>query len=53
MICGSCGNAKRNAGSMVYCLLFGIFIHAGHQGCKYHDGGDRDEDSREVQKPKS
>lgn len=33
--CRTCEFSKKNAGRMVFCMLFGIFIHANHTGCKY------------------
>lgn len=33
--CVFCEYSKKNAGKMVFCILFGIFIHASHTGCKY------------------
>ena len=38
MNCGKCENAKRNSRESVYCLLFGISIRKGHEGCRYFKG---------------
>lgn len=38
MNCGTCENAKRNSVGSVYCLLFGISIRKGHEGCRYYKG---------------
>lgn len=38
--CGNCGNAKPNSRDGTYCLLFGIMIYQGHEGCRYHKGKD-------------
>lgn len=40
--CGNCGNGKQSA-SCTFCLLFGIFIRSGHEGCRYHTEGKNDE----------
>lgn len=37
--CGTCEFSRKNAGRMVFCMLFGIFIHANHTGCKYQKPG--------------
>ena len=33
--CGNCKNARKGSGSMVYCLLYGIFIRKDYDGCMY------------------
>lgn len=38
MKCENCGNAKTNSKQSVFCLLFGISIRKGHEGCRYHKG---------------
>ena len=35
MECRWCRNSRKNSRSGVICQLFGITIHAAHQGCKY------------------
>ncbi len=36
MNCGNCEISRNSGQEMVYCRLYGIYIRAGHEGCKYH-----------------
>ena len=47
--CAGCANSRRNSQDGVYCRLFGIMIHRNHTGCKYHTGGNPDEQIREPE----
>ena len=35
MMCINCKHAKHGRGTIIYCVLFGIFITGTHEGCKF------------------
>lgn len=48
MECGKCRNARKNSKNGVYCLLFGIMIHALHSGCRYYKTEDEGNATEEI-----
>lgn len=43
--CRTCAEGRRRGMEGVWCMLMGIMISAGHEGCKYHQ---RREDEHET-----
>lgn len=46
MKCRTCDHSKESGGYMLYCILFGIFIRADHDRCKYH----KDQEAEHAEK---
>ena len=47
MTCRECGNSKKGSGNGIYCLMFGIMMRDGHEGCKYFTGKEEGNDTTE------
>ena len=48
MNCGNCEKSRKSGEKGAYCLLYGIYIHADHEGCRYHQKPGETEEKHEV-----
>ena len=48
MECRTCDHAKKSSGGLLYCILFGIFIRASHDLCRYHKNHEDDHAEKQT-----